>query len=79
MYRSIVTKQNDYLGFLITDVMNILPSELIKKEGQALFQRRHSFAEAGAKKGSWTNAWCIVAVGTILLYKEDPSKTKKVS
>jgi hypothetical protein len=78
LYRSIVTKQNDYLGFLITDVTNILPSELIKKEGPALFQRKHSFAGVGAKKGSWTNAWCIVAVGILLLYKDDPSKTKKV-
>jgi hypothetical protein len=62
----------------LTNRIEIVPEELIRKEGPFSYKAKKDFGGIEPKKQhSWHSAWAVVCVGYFIMYKDDPAKLKK--
>ncbi|KAI8900878.1 Rho GTPase activation protein [Globomyces pollinis-pini] len=62
------------------DHIEIVPAELIRKEGPISYKMKKEFGGLEPKKShSWHSTWAIICVGYMVFYKDDPVKLKKKS
>ncbi|KAJ3272286.1 hypothetical protein HDV01_005825 [Terramyces sp. JEL0728] len=62
----------------VSDHIEIVPPELIRREGQIAYKAKKDYGGVEPKKQhSWHNSWAVVCVGYLIFYKEEPAKLKK--